>query len=113
LIGVLAVSLRIAGGLDSRAPFTQLWLAPDGDGATPEVTVGVANHEAVDLAYELIVSLDGAPVDRLRFTLGNDETWRHSVAIETTSPSNVEARLYRLPDTSTPYRRVSISVPAS
>lgn len=112
LICVLALTVRTADLGAAATNFTQLWVRSEVQGAERRLHLGVANHESGDLAYRLVVLVDGLGVDTRVLTLGTGETWQDTVAIDPGSAERVEALLYRLPDAVTPYRRVSVSLSA-
>lgn len=111
LVAVLALSLRTFGDAVPATDFTQLWLRPEVQRGMTQLHIGVANHESADQTYKLVVMLDRTLVDTRVFTLGDGEAWRDSIAVDPDVAARVEAQLYRLPNASTPYRRVSASLP--
>ena len=110
LIVVLAVTMRVVAGPDNESTFTQLWVLPSSTAAPGTVELGVANHEAGPAAYRLdvIVGEETRPPINIRLDPGDE--WTLSVEVAAAGQTGIEAILYRLPDTSEPYRHVSLLV---
>ena len=102
----IAIAIRVAGGPPAIA-FTELWAVPAGAGDA-SIELGVGSHEAERTEYLLVVRVGSAERATQRITLDPGDVWTDTVAIDSAEPSQVEAVLFRLPDTVQAYRQVSI-----
>jgi hypothetical protein len=106
VIAAGAVGLARVGAAKQHYPgFTQLWLARPSANAL-NADLGVGNHEGKTMRYRLVILHNGHPAAAWNLTLANGQTWQRSPAFS--GHFILTANLYRLPDTSQPYRHVDI-----
>jgi uncharacterized membrane protein len=103
LVAACAVGLaRIGVATQPRPGFTQMWLLPQRDNARA-LSLGVSNDEGRTTRYLLVLLRHGWVSATWNLTLTAGQTWQRSVPLRAAA---VEARLYRLPDLTHPYRYV-------
>lgn len=108
-----AVAILLAGGgvalarigvaAQPRSGFTQMWLSPRHDGQ--RLDLGVGNDQGSTTSYRLVLLRGGHVIATWNLTLADGQTWQGSVPSAGTRV--VVADLYRLPDTTHPYRHVA------
>ena len=112
MAGALTVTILLIAAsrimVESRpSTFTQLWMI---EGALPgAVEIGVRNEEGVAVDYVLKLHSNGAAVDDIQISLDPGRAWSLRLMLDAPDSQEITAELYRLPDQSRPYRRVSLS----
>ncbi len=94
---------RLGAAIQPQPRFTQLWLSTRGVSAGT-VKIGVTNDEGHTVGYRLVVLRSGHVNAAWNVTLPNGDTWQQTMPFD--SKLSLAANLYRLPDVTTPYRRV-------
>jgi hypothetical protein len=104
IIGAGAVALAVFGAHVQKYPgYTQLWLSP-AVAHSAAANLGVTNQQGSSVQYRLVLIRNGKVSDVWNLVLANDQTWQHAISFTTKYP--ISAKLYRLPDLTTPYRSV-------
>lgn len=113
LVALSLVVARAGVTAQPHQPFTELWMLARDDGAA--VRVGVENREDRDVAYRLVLTLDGRALGGpVTITLADGEATEEVIALPVgrAARDSVEARLWRAeqsPD-EPPYRSTRISL---
>lgn len=94
---------RIGVAAQPRSGFTQMWLSPRHDGQ--RLDLGVGNDQGSTTSYRLVLRRGGHVAATWNLTLADGQTWQGSVP--SAGSRAVVADLYRLPDTTHPYRHVA------
>jgi hypothetical protein len=89
------------------AGYTQLWLAPLPAKAST-ATLGVDNEQGDPARYRLVVRRRGRVTATWNLNLASGQAWQRTISYATSYA--ITARLYRLPDLTTPYRQVDNGV---
>ena len=114
LVGIAAIGIALVRPPTTQAYFTQFWMLPSSHTTTScAVTVGIQNLEANTKTYQVIVSMNGAPVSVWQSVpLTPKKTWERLVPIYITGNTNayIEARLYKVDEPDTVYREVHMTV---
>jgi hypothetical protein len=104
LIAAAAVGLAVASADGQNYPgYTELWMTPlrtDQNVAT----LGVTNEQGGATRYRLVLRRKGQVSAAWNLSLADGQTWQRTISF--TDTYLIGADLYRLPDTSTPYREV-------
>jgi len=104
VIAAGAVALAVFGAHVQRYPgYTQLWLSPVTNHSAA-ANLGVTNQQGGRVWYRLVLIRDGKVSNVWNLELSNDQTWQRTVSFTTKYP--IAAKLYRVPDLTTPYRNV-------
>jgi len=94
---------RIGVAAQPRTGFTQMWLSLRHDGQ--RLDLGVGNDQGSTTSYRLVLLRAGHVIATWNLTLADGQTWQGSVP--SAGAPAVVADLYRLPDTTHPYRHVA------
>ena len=104
VIAAAAVGLAVASAEAQKYPgYTELWMTPlrtDQDVAT----LGVTNEQGGATRYRLVLRRKGRVSATWNLSLANGQTWQRTISF--TDTYLIGADLYRLPDTSQPFREV-------
>lgn len=113
--GAFAVSI-IGAQQQARAGFTQLWMLPASGTSKVEnsVRLGLSNKEFSPMQYHLSVDINGKVIkDWPAIDLNPNQQWEFTLVLQkslpassATTPSKIEALLYRASDPKTLYRHV-------
>lgn len=108
--GMLVVALLVArmfAGHPTES-FTQLWIAAAADAPTSSIELSFTSDEQSATAYRLEVWRDGTQVRSWsEIELVSGQTWSDSLQV---GAGRIEARLFRVADPATPYRRVTLQL---
>lgn len=82
---------------------------------TGKITIGVVNQEYKTVDYLVVVKLDNRTFYKEEFTLPNKQKKEIAIKVVTSSPGSqkLEMFLYKLPDTTNPYRYLFLQMNVS
>lgn len=112
LIVCTAIGVSVIGAQQQPSPgFTELWILPHGEASNHStVQLGVKNMEATPMEYRLVVDMNGK-ITKVwpTINLNQNSTWQSTFSLQLDSqstPTKVEAILYRIDAPSKVYRHV-------